>query len=113
MSEQLNESYVKQSEAMKEMVNELGNVQGRYMSTATRITQDNQEIQKMQQQDYQRVADYLKEAEKTSAKFWVACNQTMQKYVETAAAGNGKGLSISTRQVHRCAECQPQDYGRT
>lgn len=90
MSEQLKESYVKQNEAMKELVDELGNVQGRYMSTATRITQDNQEIQKLQQQDYQRVADYLREAEKTSAKFWVACNQTMQKYVETAAQGMEK-----------------------
>ena len=90
MSEQLKESYVKQNEAMKELVDELGSVQGRYMSTATRIAQDNQEIQKMQQQDYQRVADYLREAEKTSAKFWVACNQTMQKYVETAAQGMEK-----------------------
>ena len=86
MSEQLNESYLKQSETMKEIVNELGNVQGRYMSTATRIAEDNQEIQKMQQQDYQHVVDYLKDAEKSAAKFWVACNQAMQKYVETAAA---------------------------
>lgn len=78
MSDQLNSSYEKQSETMKDMVNELGNAQGRYISTASRIAQENQEIQKMQQQDYQRVADYLKEAEKTSAKFWVACNQTMQ-----------------------------------
>lgn len=90
MSEQLKESYMKQNEAMRELVDELGNVQGRYMSTATRIVQDNQQIQKMQQQDYQRVADYLREAEKTSAKFWVACNQTMQKYVETAAQGMEK-----------------------
>ena len=96
MSEQLNESYLKQSETMKEIVNELGNVQGRYISTATRIAEDNQEIQKMQQQDYQRVADYLKEAEKTSAKFWVACNQTMQKYVETAAQGMEKA-SVSNQ----------------
>ena len=51
MSNQLNTSYAKQSEAMKDLVNELGQVQGRYMSTATRITQDNQEIQKLQQQD--------------------------------------------------------------
>ena len=86
MSNQLNTSYAKQSEAMKDLVNELGQVQGRYMSTATRITQDNQEIQKLQQQDYQRIADYLHESEKSSAKFWVACNQAMQKYVETAAS---------------------------
>ena len=95
MSDQLNSSYEKQSETMKDMVNELGNAQGRYMSTASRIAQDNQEIQKMQQQDYQRVADYLKEAEKTSAKFWVACNQTMQRYVETASQGMEKVSAAS------------------
>lgn len=39
----------------------------------------------MQQQDYQHIVDYLKDAEKSAAKFWVACNQAMQKYVETAA----------------------------
>lgn len=95
MSDQLNSSYERQSETMKDMVNELGNAQGRYMSTASRIAQDNQEIQKMQQQDYQRVADYLKEAEKTSAKFWVACNQTMQRYVETASQGMEKVSAAS------------------
>ena len=40
----------------------------------------------MQQQDYQHIVDYLKDAEKSAAKFWVACNQTMQKYVETLSA---------------------------
>lgn len=95
MSDQLNSSYERQSETMKDMVNELGNAQGRYMSTASRIAQDNQEIQKMQQQDYQRVADYLKEAEKTSAKFWVACNQTMQRYVEIASQGMEKVSAAS------------------
>lgn len=84
MSDQLNESYEKQSESMKKIVNELGGIQNSYMSAAVKITQDSQEIQKMQQQDYQRIADYLHESEKTSARFWVACNQTMQKYVETA-----------------------------
>lgn len=96
MSDQLNSSYEKQSETMKDMVNELGNAQGRYISTASRIAQENQEIQKMQQQDYQRVADYLKEAEKTSAKFWVACNQTMQRYVETASQGMEK-VSVASQ----------------
>ena len=52
--------------------------------------QDNQNIQKMQQQDYQHVTEYLKEAEQSAAKFWVACNQTMQKYVETATQGMEK-----------------------
>lgn len=93
MSRQLNESYMKQDKAMRDMVAELGTSQSRYMSAAAKIMQDNQEIQKMQQQDYQRITEYLKEAEKSSAKFWVACNQTMQKYVETAAASMEKASS--------------------
>lgn len=85
MSQQLNESYAKQERMMKNIVAELGSMQGQYMNTANRIILDNQAIQKQQQMDYQHLADYLKEAEKSSAKFWVACNQTMQKYVEAAA----------------------------
>ena len=119
MSDQLNSSYEKQSETMKDMVNELGNAQGRYISTASRIAQENQEIQKMQQQDYQRVADYLKEAEKTSAKFWVACNQTMQRYVETAsqvmekvsaASQTGTDVLNANRQVMEELEKRLADF---
>ncbi|MDO4275766.1 MAG: MotA/TolQ/ExbB proton channel family protein [Eubacteriales bacterium] len=95
MSQQLGDSYINQEKAMKSLLTELGNMQGRYMSTANRIVQENQEIQKMQQVDYQHLSDYLKEAEKTSAKFWVACNQTMQKYVETAAQGMEKAAASS------------------
>ena len=65
-----------------------GASQKEYIETANLIVQDNQKlIQKQQQADYQHLADYLKEAETSSAKFWVACNQTMQKYVEAAAQG--------------------------
>lgn len=85
MSQQLGESYVRQEKMMKDMVAQMGTMQGRYMTAANRIIEENQEIQKMQQQDYQRISDYLKDAEKSAAKFWVACNQTMQKYIETAA----------------------------
>lgn len=95
MSQQLGESYIRQDKAMKDLVAELGTNQSRYMSAVTKITQENQEIQKMQQQDYQRISEYLKEAEKSSAKFWVACNQTMQKYVETAAASMEKASATS------------------
>ena len=87
MSQKLSETYEKQDKAITDMVKEMGGMQTRYMSTANRILSENQEIQKMQQQDYQHVVDYLKDAEKSAAKFWVACNQTMQKYVEAAAQG--------------------------
>ena len=90
MSQQLGQSYEKQEKAMRDMVTELGGISSRYLDTATRITQENREIQKIQRQDYQHVVDYMKDAEKSAAKFWVACNQAMQKYVETAAAGMEK-----------------------
>ncbi len=90
MSQQLGQSYEKQEKAMRDMVTELGGISSRYMDTASRITQENREIQKIQQQDYQHVVDYMKDAEKSAAKFWVACNQAMQKYVETAASGMEK-----------------------
>ena len=86
MSQKLSETYDKQDKAITNMVREMGGMQTRYMSTANRILSENQEIQKMQQQDYQHIVDYLKDAEKSAAKFWVACNQAMQKYVETAAS---------------------------
>ena len=86
MSRQLGDSYIEQEKTMKEAITQMGNLQSRFMSTASRITQENQNIQKMQQQDYQHVAQYMKEAEQSASKFWVACNQTMKRYVEAAAA---------------------------
>ena len=86
LSRQLSESYMAQEKTMKESITQLTSLQTRYMDSANRVILDNQTIQKMQQQDYKNVIAYLKEAEQTSAKFWVACNQAMQKYVETAAS---------------------------
>lgn len=85
MSSQLSESFIKQERMMKSLVQEIGNMQSRYMTVTNRIVEENQEIQRLQQQDYQRISEYMKDAEKSAAKFWVACNQTMQKYLETAA----------------------------
>ena len=87
MSRQMSDSYAQQEQALKESVTQMGNLQTRFMSTASRITQDNQNIQKQQQEDYQHVLDYMKDAEQSAAKFWVACNQTMKRYVEAATAG--------------------------
>lgn len=87
MSRQLSDSYTQHEQVMKKMMEETGASQKEYMDIARRIVKDNQLIQRQQQADYQRLADYLKEAETSSAKFWVACNQTMQKYVEAASQG--------------------------
>lgn len=95
MTRQLTDSYAKQEKMMKDLMEQMTRTQGKYMDTASRILQENREIQKMQQADYQHIADYLKEAERSSAKFWVACNQTMQKYVEAASQGMERVSSAS------------------
>ena len=97
MSNQLNTSYAKQSEAMKDLVNELGQVQGRYMSTATRITQDNQEIQKLQQQDYQRIAEYVE-----------AAAQGMEKV--SAANQAGKDVLEANRKLVEQLDVKMKDF---
>lgn len=87
LSKQLSDSYMQQERMMRGLVEEIGTVQTKYMSTASKVLTENREIQLQQQKDYQRLSDYLQDAEKTAAKFWVACNQAMQKYVDAAAQG--------------------------
>lgn len=112
MSTQLSDNYLQQERVMKDAVTELGNLQNRYLTTANRIVQDNQNIQKMQQQDYQHVTEYLKEAEQSAAKFWVACNQTMKRYVEAAAAGmeNAGQSSQASEEVLKANRQLIQDF---
>lgn len=87
LSKQLSDSYMQQERMMRGLVEEIGSVQTKYMSTASKVLTENREIQVQQQKDYQRLSEYLQDAEKTAAKFWVACNQAMQKYVDAAAQG--------------------------
>lgn len=112
MSTQLSDNYLQQERVMKDAVTKLGNLQNRYLTTANRIVQDNQNIQKMQQQDYQHVTEYLKEAEQSAAKFWVACNQTMKRYVEAATAGmeNAGQSSQASAEVLKANRQLIQDF---
>lgn len=99
MSRQLSEAYTEHERNMRTMLEDTSMAQKEYLDRADRILKDNQTIQKEQQADYQHLADYLKEAEASSAKFWVACNQTMQKYVEAAAQGMDRISAASRRNV--------------
>ena len=85
MSERLNASFAENEQALRDSVTQFGNMQTRLMSTAAQITKENQEIQQAQQQEYEQIMTYMKDAEKSATKFWVAANQTMKKYVEAAA----------------------------
>jgi flagellar motor component MotA len=106
MSRQLSEAYAEHEHMMRSMLEDTSAAQD-YLDMAGRILKDNQAIQKEQQADYQHLADYLKEAESSSAKFWVACNQTMQKYVEAAAQGMDK-ITASGKRNAELAQANQQ-----
>ena len=107
MSRQLSEAYAEHEHMMRSMLEDTSAAQKDYLDMAGRILKDNQAIQKEQQADYQHLADYLKEAESSSAKFWVACNQTMQKYVEAAAQGLDK-ITASGKRNAELAQANQQ-----
>ncbi len=90
LSSELGQAYSKQDRALQSAVTNLTEAQNQFITTSNRILRENQEIQKAQQQDYQHVVEYLKDSEKSAAKFWVACNQAMQKYLDAAAASMDK-----------------------
>lgn len=107
MSRQLSKAYAEHEHMMRSMLEDTSAAQKDYLDMAGRILKDNQTIQKEQQADYQHLADYLKEAESSSAKFWVACNQTMQKYVEAAAQGMDK-ITASGKRNAELAQANQQ-----
>lgn len=120
-SAQLSESYNRQDRAMQTMLRELSDSQNQYLNNSSRILKENQEIQRIQQQDYQHVVEYLKESEKSAAKFWVACNQAMQKYLEAAAASMEKAattgelsqeLISSNREIAKTFSENMQEYAQ-
>lgn len=55
MSSQLSETFTKQERAMKDAIKEIDEMQSSYMKTADRIIRDNQMIQQLQKQDYEKV----------------------------------------------------------
>lgn len=87
LATELNASFQQQQKSMHEQIQELGNAQGQYIVSADQVLKESQRIMKEQQNAYKQIMDYMKEAEQSSAKFWVACNQTMQKYVNAATSG--------------------------
>ena len=59
MSSQLSETFTKQERAMKDAIKEIDEMQSSYMKTADRIIRDNQTIQQLQKQDYEKFARHM------------------------------------------------------
>lgn len=81
----LHASFEAEDANMKGLVREMGAMQKEYMTSAQQTIDNNQRYAESLDNNYRQVISYLQEAEQTSAKFWVACNQAMQKYVSAAS----------------------------
>lgn len=90
LADEMKASSAESSKNMDKILKNMGETQNQYLQTAGEILEENRKIQTQQQRDYEHLTDYLRDAEKSSAKFWVACNQAMQKYVEAAAGGTSE-----------------------
>ncbi|EET62525.1 pectinesterase inhibitor domain protein [Marvinbryantia formatexigens DSM 14469] len=85
MAQELRTTFENESTNMQGMVREMGAMHKEYLTSAQQTIDTNQQYSESLNQNYRQVISYLQEAEQSSAKFWVACNQAMQKYVSAAS----------------------------
>lgn len=95
MSSQLSETFTKQERAMKDAIKEIDEMQSSYMKTADRIIRDNQMIQQLQKQDYEKFARHMHEMKRIRRSL-ENCNASMRQYVDSAAEGM-KAVADSNR----------------
>lgn len=85
MAQELRTTFENESTNMQGMVREMGAMHKEYLTSAQQTMDMNQQYAETLNQNYRQVVSYLQDAEQSSAKFWVACNQAMQKYVSAAS----------------------------
>ena len=87
MAGELGKSFEREDANMRSAVREMGAMHKEYLTSAQQAMDTNQKYTESLEQNYRQVVDYLQDAQQSSAKFWVACNQAMQRYVSAASAG--------------------------
>lgn len=115
LSTELSASFQQDERNMRSQILEIASLQNQYMIAAEQVLNESQKMMQEQKDAYKHIMDYMKEAEQTSAKFWVACNQTMQKYLNAAAAGL-EGFSVSQKyneQLYQVNEKMVESYTRS
>lgn len=85
MAQELQTSFDREDANMRGLVREMGAMQKEYMTAAQQTIDNNQKYGEVLDNNYRQVVAYMQDAEQSSAKFWVACNQAMQKYVSAAS----------------------------
>ncbi len=87
MAQEMRVTFDRESSGMQAIVREMGAMHKEYLTSAQQTMDTNQQYAEALNQNYRQVVSYLQDAEQSSAKFWVACNQAMQKYVSAASMG--------------------------
>lgn len=85
MAQDMRAAYDNECAEMRSLIREMGAMHKEYLSSAQQTMDANQQYAEGLNQNYRQVINYLQDAEQSSAKFWVACNQAMQKYVSAAS----------------------------
>lgn len=100
LSVELNNSFLKEDHSMRQIVKEMTDIQKQYTQAMEETMQKNQELAEAQNESCRHTVSYMQEAEEKSAKFWVACNQTMQKYLDSASKAFGDIQEIGKTNVN-------------
>ena len=101
LAEQMKKSFEKDEQSMRTAVSEIAAMQVRMQESMTQMTaQMHESVNRMTAQNQKIVEGYaktqqealknLEKSQKDAASFWVACNQTMQNYLQEAAKAYGQ-----------------------
>ena len=92
----LHNSFSEERNQMQSLVREMGAMQKEYLTSAQQTIDNNQKYGEVLDHNYRQIMTCLQDAEQSSAKFWIACNQAMQKYV-SAASVSVEGFAAANR----------------
>ncbi len=92
----LHNAFAEERDQMQSLVREMGAMQKEYLTSAQQTIDNNQKYGEVLDHNYRQIMTYLQDAEQSSAKFWVACNQAMQKYV-SAASVSVEGFAVASQ----------------
>ncbi len=85
MAQDMKAAFDNECSGMRSLIREMGAMHKEYITNAQQTMESNQQYTEALSQNYRQVVSYLQDAEQSAAKFWVACNQAMQKYVSAAS----------------------------
>ena len=85
LAEEMKAAFSKDERTMHAAIAEISTLQGKMQDAVSHMTEQNQKIIENYSKVQEKALANLAKSEKDSASFWVACNQTMQNYLQEAS----------------------------